>query len=112
MLTFRPSAQPNACRPFWKAAMRGGRVGSISDMAVSTPMRRSRSDCCARAAIGHAAAPPSSVMNSRRRIIRSPRRRARAALVDQAHGSRAIVHADRGATPRRQWSSASRTAVK
>ena len=34
--------------------------------------------CCARAASGHAAAaPPSSVMNSRR-IIRSPRRRARA----------------------------------
>ena len=35
--------------------------------------------CCARAASGHAAAPPSSVMNSRRRITRSPRRRARAA---------------------------------
>jgi 3-demethylubiquinone-9 3-methyltransferase len=36
---------------------------------------------CARAASGHAAtaAPPSSVRNSRRRIIRSPRRRARAA---------------------------------
>src|SRR5215472_4981182 len=33
--------------------------------------------CCARAASGHvAAAPPSSVMNSRRAIIRSPRRRA------------------------------------
>ena len=26
-------------------------------------MRRTRSDCCARAATGHAAAPPSSVMN-------------------------------------------------
>jgi hypothetical protein len=32
----------------------------------STPTRRMRSACCARAAIGHAAAPPSSVMNSRR----------------------------------------------
>ena len=32
-------------------------------------------DCCARVASGHAAAPPRSVMNSRRRIIRSPRRR-------------------------------------
>jgi ubiquinone/menaquinone biosynthesis C-methylase UbiE len=31
-------------------------------------------DCCARAASGHAAAPPSSMMNSRRLIIRSPRR--------------------------------------
>ena len=29
-------------------------------------MRRIRSPCCARAASGHAAAPPSSVMNSRR----------------------------------------------
>src|SRR5262245_58529728 len=38
--------------------------------------------CCARAATGHpAAAAPSSVMNSRRRIIRSPRRPARAELV-------------------------------
>ena len=36
--------------------------------------------CCARAASGHAAAvPPSSVMNSRRFITRSPRRQARAA---------------------------------
>ena len=33
---------------------------------------------CARAASGHAAAPPSSVMNSRRLIIRLPRRRWRA----------------------------------
>ena len=35
-------------------------------------------DCCARAASGHAAAPPSSVMNSRR-FIRSPRRHGPAA---------------------------------
>jgi hypothetical protein len=33
---------------------------------LSTPMCRIRSRCCARAASGHAAAPPSSVMNSRR----------------------------------------------
>jgi hypothetical protein len=33
----------------------------------NTPMRRIRSACCARAASGHtAAAPPMSVMNSRR----------------------------------------------
>jgi hypothetical protein len=39
----------------WLAAVAGG------------PMRRTRSGCCARAASGHAtAAPPSSVMNSRR----------------------------------------------
>src|SRR6516164_4254185 len=34
-------------------------------------MRRMRSLCCARAASGHAAAPPTSVMNSRR-LIASP----------------------------------------
>jgi hypothetical protein len=34
---------------------------------MSTPMRRIRSACCARAASGHpAAAPPSSVMKARR----------------------------------------------
>src|SRR5215831_6797915 len=37
---------------------------------MSTPMRRTRSPCCARAASGHAAALPSSVMNARRFIIR------------------------------------------
>ena len=42
--------------------------------------RRIRSGCCARAASGHAAAaPPSSVMNSRRFITRLTRRRARGA---------------------------------
>jgi hypothetical protein len=34
--------------------------------------------CCARAASGQAAAPPMSLMNSRRLLIRSPRRRGRA----------------------------------
>jgi hypothetical protein len=41
------------------------------------PMVGSFSGCCALAASGHVAAPPSSVMNSRR-LTRSPRRRARA----------------------------------
>ena len=40
-------------------------------------MRGAFAGCCARATSGHAAAPPSSVMNARR-VIRSPRRRARA----------------------------------
>src|SRR5215831_14248973 len=35
---------------------------------MSTPMRRMRLPCCAPAASGHAAAPPRSVMNSRRLI--------------------------------------------
>ena len=38
----------------------------IGGKYMSTPMRRIRSPCCARATIGHAAAPPRSVMNSRR----------------------------------------------
>jgi hypothetical protein len=41
---------------------------------LSIPTRRSWAACCARAARGHAATPPSSVMNSRL-FIRSPRRR-------------------------------------
>jgi hypothetical protein len=40
---------------------------------MSTPIRRMRSGCCARAASGHAAAPPSSVMSARR-FTQSPRR--------------------------------------
>jgi hypothetical protein len=41
--------------------------------AISTPMRRIRSPCCARAASGHATvAPPSSVMKSRRLICPTP----------------------------------------
>jgi hypothetical protein len=41
-------------------------VGSFSSNDMSTPMRRIRSGCCACALSGHVAAPPSSVMNSRR----------------------------------------------
>src|SRR5262249_22627193 len=37
--------------------------------AVSTPMRRTRSPCCARAASGHAAALPSAASNSRRPMV-------------------------------------------
>ena len=54
-------------------AAAGGTAGLLTRLGLM------RSPCCARAATGHiAAAPPSSVMNSRR-FIRSPRRRARAA---------------------------------
>ena len=43
------------------------RLGAPSSPSpLSTPMRRMRSGCCARAASGHAVAAPSSVMNSRR----------------------------------------------
>src|SRR5262249_48104827 len=36
------------------------------DAPPSQPIRQTLPDCCARAASGHAAAPPMSVMNSRR----------------------------------------------
>jgi hypothetical protein len=36
--------------------------------SMSTPIRRTPPYCCARAVSGHAAAPPSPTMNSRRRI--------------------------------------------
>src|SRR6516225_7712790 len=49
---------------------------------MSTPMRRMRPPCCARAASGHAAAPPRSLIVSRR-FIRSPRLRA---AVSMGHG--------------------------
>ena len=51
--------------------------GSFSARPTNTPMRRIRSPCCVRPATGHAAAPPSSVMNSRL-LTRSPRRRVQA----------------------------------
>ena len=61
-----------------KAVRRACDSGSSAAVCISTPMRRIRS--CARAARGHAAAaPPTSVMNSRR-FIRSHRRRGRAGL--------------------------------
>jgi hypothetical protein len=53
------------------------RAQSVGDTAPRNPIT-GIVGCCARAARGHAAAPPSSVMNSRR-LIQSPRRRGRAA---------------------------------
>ena len=38
--------------------MRDCAFGSLSERPISTPIRRIRSDCCARAASGHAAAAP------------------------------------------------------
>jgi hypothetical protein len=43
-------------------------TGSFSSNPTSMPMRRMRSPCCARAASGHAAAPRSPAMKSRRRM--------------------------------------------
>src|SRR5262249_33153823 len=52
-------------------------AGSQQIGGRSTPIRRTRSGCCAPAAGGHpTAAPPSIVMKARRLFIRSPYRRA------------------------------------
>ena len=65
---------------------------SLSGQPISTPIRRTRSPCCARAATGHAAAPPSSDMNSRR-LIHYPSTVLGKLLVDVRRGP---VHNDRG----------------
>ena len=69
-------------KPFSK----GSHTGLHLWVALSEPVQErhapQRSGCCPRAASGQRAAPPSSVMNSRRFIIRSPRRRGRAATAD------------------------------
>ena len=53
-------------QPLHGTPLRRACTSGSSAASMSTPMRRIRSGCCARAASGHAAAPPSSVMNSRR----------------------------------------------
>src|SRR5262249_15342326 len=59
--------QPRSASPCANAAMRAGASGSSAARFMSTPMRRIRSACCARAASGHAAAaPPRSAIKSRR----------------------------------------------
>jgi hypothetical protein len=58
-----------------KCLRKRGEVGSFSSPAVSTPTRRIRWPCCARATAGHAAVLPSPAMNSRRRIRDLPRDR-------------------------------------
>src|SRR5262245_56286789 len=67
MRMLRPAAQPSSCSRCSNAATRGAASGSFSAIAIRTPIRCIRSAGCARTASGHAtAAPPSSVMQSRR----------------------------------------------
>src|SRR3954469_18896239 len=57
--------------------MRVGVSGSSAARFMRAPTRRFRWACCPRTIIGHAAAaPPTSLINPRRWIIRSPRPRA------------------------------------
>jgi GAF domain-containing protein len=74
----RSSVHPSSCSRFRNTTIQPCGSGSFSASASSTPIRRIRS-ACARAASGHADAPPSSATNSRR-FTRSPHRPARATL--------------------------------
>jgi hypothetical protein len=68
--TLRPSVQPKSASAFVNADTRGFTTGSFSLPDMSTPIRRKRSPCCALAATAQAAAaPPRSVMKSRRFIL-------------------------------------------
>ena len=67
--TLPPAVHPSCWSPSRNAVTWACASASLSANGISTPMRRMRSGCCARAASGHAAAaPPRSVMNSRRRM--------------------------------------------
>src|SRR5262249_50126685 len=73
--TLRPTPQPNSCSPCRNAARRACQSGSSAGSVASTPILRTGSRCCARAASGHAAAPPAMVINSRRLMGLTPRPR-------------------------------------
>src|SRR5262249_34681718 len=60
----RPSVQPNSRRRCTKAAVHALQLACV--LTPKKPMVGSLAGCCALAASGHAAAPPMSVMNSRR----------------------------------------------
>jgi hypothetical protein len=64
----RPSIQPSSRSRWIKAVTHGFQAEAVA--TPRTPIT-GMADCCARAASGQAAAPPMSVMNSRR-LIRLP----------------------------------------
>src|ERR1700676_4992681 len=68
MRTLLPEVHPRRSRAFKNAATRARLSWSSEVVFMSTPIRRIRSGCCARATNGQAAAPPTPAMNSRRLI--------------------------------------------
>src|SRR5262249_14256613 len=83
--------QPNCCRPDTNAAMRACASTSSAVMAISTPMRRTFSDCCATAASGQVAVEPAITFMKSRRLIASPEAQDKASCgINVAHwkGSR------------------------
>ena len=80
--TFSPSTKPASFSP-WRNARKLRSTTVSGDVGLRNPTT-GIAGCCARAASGQdAAAPPRSVMKSRR-LIRSPRRRARAASAESS----------------------------
>src|SRR5262245_58579981 len=70
MTRLRPSVNPSFCSSATKARYPSPPETASSSPVLSTPIRATCVDgCCARAESGHAAAPPTSVMNSRRLIV-------------------------------------------
>jgi hypothetical protein len=78
-----PTARPGRCRlTVSTTSSNAPQLPCFTSDARDSPLSHPTTGiaaCCARAVSGHAAAPPSSVMKSRRLLIRSPRRRGRAA---------------------------------
>src|SRR5262244_1370819 len=66
IITFSPSTWPTSLRPRRNARKRS--VIASGDLGSRSPITGIAA-CCARAASGHAAVPPTSVMNSRRLIV-------------------------------------------
>jgi len=62
---FRPSVHPSFISSPRSVVTRSEASGSASANAIMTPIRRIWSDCCARAAIGHATAAPLSSADHR-----------------------------------------------
>src|SRR5262245_4814894 len=72
MRTFCPSIHPSCGSVCVKAVSRLCPSASLAGQGMSTPMRRMRSDCCARAVNGHAAAEPQTTFKNSRRLIDTP----------------------------------------
>src|SRR6516164_182442 len=83
MTRFRPSVQPSSRKRSTNAA-----VQSLWTVGVFAPKNPTRGDCCARATHGHVAVNPAITLMISRRLIRSPRRRARAAWEELQHQAR------------------------
>src|SRR5262249_54095125 len=82
---------------------------AVTGFGQRIPMRGGLAGCCARAASGHAAAPPISVMNARRLIwpvcIRSPPARAGLHDIELAASSQRVSDSRRRSPQMWKWAS-------